>query len=219
MELRLEKIERDGFSGIHPNLESAISINKLEKELASSVDDVMQLSSVLGKNCCIVFFNESGVVNKKILTHRTSHQRLYWKQFAKKISSNMPWQLFIIGLRKNYRAVWKRLQLKLVDSRNYFHQISGDLSISGKFEPMQSSSLVARNGKCAIMEFFAKVNNFGEDIGKLARESVQNNQTEETKNYVKEWEVKCFCNNLISDRYLQFISIENSQFFFLFKVI
>ena len=66
MEIRLEKIERDGFSGVHPNLESTISINKLEKELASSIDDVMQLSSVLGKNCCLVFFNETGVVNKDI---------------------------------------------------------------------------------------------------------------------------------------------------------
>jgi hypothetical protein len=61
---------------------------------------------------------------------------------------------------------------KIVDERKYFHQISGDSSTAGAGKSMSETDL-ARGGKSASMEFSAKVNNSGEDIGNLTRNCIR----------------------------------------------
>jgi hypothetical protein len=190
---RLEQIEKNGFSGIHPIIENnSKSIKKIELDLKSSCQDVAQLSSVLGKNCCIMFFDENGFIDSDISTASNVTSSLILESFCND---------HLVHLAHKYMKNWsaeklqerlKNVATKWADTRHYFHQTDGDTSTSGLGEAMGSSSVISRKGTSAIMEFFAKINNSGEDIGEVTRKCVREYQTEEKNKFVQECEVILF---------------------------
>jgi len=187
---RLEKIECDGFSGIHPIVESnSDSINKLTSELSSSALDVAQLSSAVGKNCCIIFFDDTGAIDRSLsmssnITASLIFETIYEENNIKLIMRSLKQLSDNIVQDKLVQVA-----SKIVDARKYFHQITGDSSTAGVGKSMSETKLV-RGGKSASMEFFAKVNNSVEDIGNIARNCVRKYQLEEKRNFVQSCEVK-----------------------------
>lgn len=192
---RLEKIERDGFSGIHPILESnKNSINKIELELKSSLLDVVQLSSVLGKHCCIIFFNENAVVDRDFSISSNVTSSLIMEAICDENYVELATTTLNEKTQPDLEKMLMNVAVKMKETRKYFHQISGDLSTAGVGELMESPSQIERWGKAPLMEFFAKLNNSGEDIGKIAREWVRKFQHEKKDKFVIDCEVHLLYN-------------------------
>ena len=192
---RLEKIERDGFSGIHPILESnETSITKIELELKSSLLDVVQLSSVLGKHCCIIFFNENGVVDRDFSISSNVTSSLILETICDENYVELATTTLNKKTQPELQNMLMKVAVKMASTRKYFHQISGDLSTSGMGISMGSPSAINRWGLSPLMEIFAKLNNSGEDIGKIARECVRKFQHEKKDKFVIDCEVHLLYN-------------------------
>ena len=183
---RLEKIESDGFSGIHPVIESNLSaVKKIESELMNSASDAMQMSTVLGRNACFIVFDDDGKVDLNYSTASNVTASLILESIDYENSLKFLKQKIINYGDVKLHTMLTNVACAMARKRKYYHQTVGDESIAGKGELIGFD----RASTSEIMQFFARVNNSGEDIGKICRDCVRKFQIKEKKELVADCEV------------------------------
>lgn len=184
---RLESIENRGYTGVHPILEkNQQALEGMGKQFKSLSLDVMQIASVLGENACFIIFNDDGAVDRELSIASNITSDLILDYIADQGSMSVAIKNVNNWNQSLTESKLCILSKKICDvyERKNIHALSGDLADAGNGSPIGDL-----RSKVKQMELFARLNNSGEDIGKIARDCVKQYQTSLFNNFVCESEV------------------------------